>query len=276
MKKTILILGTILGLFSCSKYQAPPGSSNPVEQSSTAQVNSIALYSPVSKNLTKYLFAYDANGNFIRLSYSSYDTAGGVATLDTGAYYFIIDPSTRLASSYTLVWNKANTGAASETHDLFFDDQKRLIKDTLITGQASSGDNASFSFLYPAGGIVSYRYTMNAYDSVNKTNGWGVSGIDSINLSNGNIRTQYEYAQNGSAWVMAYSYVVKNYSLYANPLHGLDQFSGLGALLRNYNALDCISKSLPADGMTSWTADANGRVMSGLGADGSITTYTYK
>jgi hypothetical protein len=276
MKQTILTLGTILGLFSCSKYQAPPSTGNPGEQSSNSQVASLAMYSPSSKNLTKYSFVYDAKGNLTQLGYSSYDTTGGVAALDTGSYYFTIDPSTNLASSYTLVWNNANTGTFSQTHALFFDDQKRLIKDTLISGQAGSGNNAAFHFFYPASGIVSYGYTMNAYDSVSKADGWGVSGIDSITLINGNIGTQYEYAQNGNSWIIGYSYVVQNYSPNANPLHGLDRSSGLGALLRNYNSLDCISKSLPADGMTNWTTDANGRVVGGLGTDGSITTYTYK
>jgi hypothetical protein len=282
MKQTILILGTILGLFSCSKQSSSTNQSSPTnttvgeQTSSSSQVASLALYSPSSKNLTKYAFVYDANGNLVRLSYNSYDTTGGIAALDSGSYYFTIDPSTQLASSYTLVWNNANTGTASETHQLFFDDQKRLIKDTLVTGQAQTGHNTTFYFSYPAGGVVSNGYAMNAYDSLNKTYGWGLSGIDSISLVNGNIGSQYEYAQNGVSWVMGYSYVVKNYSSDPNPLHGLDQSSGLGTLLRNYNSLDCISKDLPSDGMANWTTDANGRVSGGLATDGSITTYTYK
>jgi len=75
---------------------------------------------------------------------------------------------------------------------------------------------------------------------------------------------------------MSYSYVVRNYSAYQNPLYGLNQSSGLGALLRNYNSLDFVSKSLPADGMSGWTADGNSRDVSGLATDGSITTYTYQ
>ena len=280
MKKTVLILGAILGLFSCSKYQPSANSNNngnsgSTQNSNNSRVASLALYSPSSKNMTKYLFTYDASGNLVRLSYSSYDTTGGIAALDTGSYYFMIDPSTQLATSYTLVWNNANTGTASVTHLLFFDDQKRLIKDSVVNGQAQSGA-AAFYFLYPASGIVSNAYAMNAYDSLRKTYGWGLSGVDSISLVNGNIGSQHEYVQHGGSWVMGYSYVVKNYSAYSNPLHGLDQASGVGALLRNYNSLDCVSKSLPSDGMVSWTADANGRVVGGLGTDGSITTYTYK
>lgn len=280
MKQTALILGAILGLFSCTKDHSSPannnnGNSGSEQNGNSSQVATLSLYSPSSKNLTKYNFTYDINGNLERLSYSSNDTTGGVAVLDTGSYYFTIDPSTQSMKSYTLVWNNANTGTASEAHLLFFDDQKRLIKDTLVAGQAQAGA-ATFYFLYPAGGIVSNGYTMNAYDSLSKTRGWGLSGIDSISLINGNIGSQYEYAQNGISWVMGYSYVVKNYSSYPNPLHSLNVASGLGALLRNYNSLDCVSTNLPSDGMVNWTADANGRVVGGLGADGSITTYTYR
>ncbi len=68
---------------------------------------------------------------------------------------------------------------------------------------------------------------MNAYDSLSRTYGWGLSGIDSISLVNGNIVSQYEYARNGASWVMGYSYVVKNYSTYSNPLHGLNAVFGV-------------------------------------------------
>ncbi len=71
-----------------------------------------SLYSPTTKNLTEYLFTYDGNNNLVRLSYSSYDTTSGHATVDTGSYYFMIDPSTQLATSFTLIWNNANTGAS--------------------------------------------------------------------------------------------------------------------------------------------------------------------
>jgi hypothetical protein len=276
MKQTILLLGTILGLFSCSKNEPAKSNGNSGNfggQNNGSQVSSLALYSPSSKNLIKYTFAYDANGSLSRLSYSSYDTIGGVAALDTGSYYFIIDPTSHLASSYTLIWSRTNAGAASETHNLFFDDQKRLIKDTLVNDQ---GNPTSFYFNYSANGILSHGYTMYAYDSINKIHGWGVSGIDSITLVNANIASQYEYAQSGAYWGMSYSYVVRNYSAYPNPLYGLNQSSGLGALLRNYNSLDCVSKSLPADGMSGWTADGNSRIVSGLATDGTITTYTYQ
>jgi hypothetical protein len=275
MKKTILLLGTILGLFSCSKYQPAGNNGSSGQQNNSSLVSSFALYSPLSKNLTKYTFAHDANGALIRLSYSSYDTTGGIATLDTGSYNFTIDPTTHLASSYTLIWSKPNAGIASETHELFFDDQRRLIKDTLISGRTGQGDQTSVYFNYSGNGIVCNGYTMNAYDSANRTYGWGVSGIDSITLTNGNISSQYEYAQSGSSWGMSYFYVVKNYSSYSNPLFSMDRSSGLGALLRNYNSLDCVSKSLPADGMANWTTDEKGRIVTGIGTDGSLTTYAY-
>jgi hypothetical protein len=52
--------------------------------------------------------------------------------------------------------------------------------------------------------------------------------------------------------------------------------TSLGAFFINEQTIDILSLNLPSDGMTKWTTDASGRVVSGLGTDGTITTFTYR
>jgi hypothetical protein len=110
---------------------------------------------------------------------------------------------------------------------------------------------------------------------VTKKNGWGITGIDTITLSNGNIASQNEYVKDGPAWSVVYSYIVSSYSNYTNPLYALSQSSGLGAFLTNSNIMDCISKNLASAGILKWSVDSSGRVISGIGENGDMTIYTY-
>jgi YD repeat-containing protein len=267
MKKLLLILGVAVILFSCKKSASTA--------SPSALVSSVVYYNPSTQNSVTFNLKYNSSQQITQLSYYSYDTSGGTPYLDSGTYYFTVNAATNLPSAYMI--NSRKTGYTSndiETHDLFYDGQGRVIKDTMISGQANPGDSVANYFSYPSNRILVRDYSMYAYDPVNGY-GWGASAVDTINLSNGNIINQNEYEQDGTGWDPQYSYIVNSYSNYANPFNNPHFSNSLGPLLRDQNSIDCVSKDLPSDGVLHWTTDSGGKVVSGLSVDGTITTFTY-
>src|SRR5450432_3416602 len=192
MKKLVLTLGIVTLLFSCKK-------SSSVLSGQSGLVSSNTSYFPSAQGKTVTNLQYNTGQQITHFSWYDYDTSGGVANQDSVGYDFTINATTNLPSSYIMTgWESSLSNSYAETHDLFYDGQGRLIKDTTITGQSNPGDSAANYFGYSTNRIIVREYSMYAYDTVNLTTGWGCTTVDTINLVNGNIVDQEEYDQNNA------------------------------------------------------------------------------
>jgi hypothetical protein len=208
-----------------------------------------------------------------------YDTSAGPSNLfiDTGSYYFTIDPSTNLPSSYLSIYNKTGyPSPAHEPHLLFYDNQNRIIRDTILSDPGNPNDTVAYNYAYSGANIVCTRYSRDIFNPANLTYEWGLTFTDTMIVNNGNLIRQTVNSLLGTAWSQDYFYGVNNYTAYANPLYNPHLSQSLGVIFRNANVMDCLSRNLPADGIVNWTKDANGRVVTTLAADGTVTSYKYK
>lgn len=270
MKKGALILGVICILAACKK-----NASSPTTLSSNL-VTAVSYKNAIAHSTVIFNLKYTSSQQIVQLGFYSYDTSSGVPSLDTGTISFAVNPSTNLPSSYTISGRKdIDSTVYVETHNLTFDNQGRMIKDTMVTGQSLPGDSAASYYFYANNLILCKGYSMYYYDSVTLGYGWGPTEVDSLTLNNGNLANQVDELQNGTQWVLDNSYMVNNYSSYANPLYTAQLSASLGAFFRIQNMIDCLSKNLPSDGISQWTTDASGKVVSGLGTDGTVINFTY-
>jgi hypothetical protein len=269
MKRLILALCILSLLFSCKK-------SSSVLSVQTGLVSSNTSYFTASQGRVVTTLQYNAAQQIAHFSWYEYDTSGGVANQDSVGYDFAINTTTNLPSSYTMTgWESSLSNSYVETHDLFYDGQGRLVKDTAITGQNNPGDSAANYFSYTANRIIVREYSMYAYDTVNLTTGWGCTTVDTINLVNGNIVDQEEYDQNGADWILNYSYTINGFSNYANPLYNQNFSNSIAALFLDANLMDCLSKNLTSDDGVHWITDPSGKVISGSAPTGETAVYTY-
>lgn len=270
MKKLLLIFGVAVILFSCKKSASTLSSQSGLVSSNTS-------YFPSAQGKVITYLGYDAGQQITHFSWYDYDTSGGIADLDSVAYDFTINAATNLPSSYIMTgWESSLSNSYVETHNLSYDAQGLLVKDTTITGQANPGDSAADYFSYSANRIIVNQYSMYAYDTLDGTTGWGCTAIDTINLVNGNIVDQEEYYQNGPQWLLDYSYNINGYSNYANPLYNSNFSNSIAALFLDANLMDCLSKNLTSDDGAHWITDPSGKVISGSAPTGESTVYTYQ
>jgi hypothetical protein len=271
MKKAIIIIGIISLLFSCKK------SSTSTDNIPANLVTSVTRTNPTDHYVEKDTLLYDVNQNLVQLSYIEYDSAPGSVYLDTGSYYFTINPATNLPTSYTYNYFEGGyaDSAFTETDNLFFDNQGRLIDDTLLSEGTAAFDSTATYYTYSANTIVVTQYGVGVY-SPNQASDWGYDYTDSLLLDNGNLVHQASYTLSNGTWYPDDLTNVNSYSTYPNPLYNQRLSLSLGAFFLDQYEFDCLSKDLPADGIVKWITDANGRVVSAIGTDGSTTTYTYK
>ncbi len=67
-----------------------------------------------------------------------------------------------------------------------------------------------------------------------------------------------------------------SYSSFANPFYNAQVSNAVGAFFLDQNLVDFLSKQLPSTGVAHWTTDASGKVVAGLGIDGTTETFTYQ
>lgn len=266
MNKKLLLFGIAAFLFSCKKNTSSPANASEVA------ATSYTYYSPANHYLATDTLTYNANQDLVKISHYDYDSSGGAASvyIDTGSYTFTVNPSTGLPTSYTMLWYKSALGVSeNEIHNLFYDNQDRLIKDTLVSNLVSANDAHIVAYYsYSGGNIVGNSYSQSSPDSISYT--------DTITLNNGNVIRQAAYTGDLSSNFQVEYNTVNSYSSYTNPIYNSSLALNIGVLLLDGNLFDALSKQLPADGMAKWTTDAKGRVVTVVGNDGSIYSYTYR
>lgn len=269
IKKLLLTAAIAVILFACKKSASTLSSQSGLVSNNTS-------YFPSAQGKVVTNLGYDAGQQITHFSWYDYDTSGATSNQDSVAYDFTIDPATHLPLSYIMTgWESSLSNSYTETHNLFYDAQGRLVKDTTITGQDLPGDSAANYFSYSANRVIVREYSMDAYDTVDGSTGWGCITIDTINLVNGNIVDQEEYEQNGPDWDLDYSYIVNGYSNFANPLYNTHFSNSFAALFLDANLMDCLSKNLTSDDAVHWITDPSGKVISGSAPTGESTVYTY-
>jgi hypothetical protein len=136
MMKLLLPTGIALILLSCSKSSSP---NNPPTPTSNL-VTSLIAFNPVNHSKSTEKFKYDSSKNLVIFNVRSDDTSQGVVYLDSGSWYFTIDPISNLPVSYTTVFKKSDyTANDVQVHNLYYDNQKRVILDSLISGTNQQG-----------------------------------------------------------------------------------------------------------------------------------------
>jgi len=271
MKNTTLIAGLCLLLFACKKSTTTPAA-NPGQ--TTGQIASIRIYSPSEPSLTIDTFVYDGNQNMIRAGYAQFDSViPGTPYIDSGSYYFTFNSGSHVPASYRIIWSKeiilpGPPVLQDETHGLLYDSQNRLTGDTLLVNSVSTNTVDAMTW-YTYAGTSIVGATGDTPDSIDIT--------DSLLFnSSGNLVREADYEGPLTSPFDTSSYTVSAYSTYPNPLYNSTNALNMGIFLLNNGVVDAASKNLSADNIAKWNTDTSGRVVSSIGTDGTVTTYTYK
>jgi len=268
MKRFTLQLLVITIFYSCTKNSVNSPSIN-ISNLPKAYTRYFASDHKISYRVYKY----DSNNNLAGISLRTNDTVGGVVNIDSGSYFFNVDQVANLPTGYTSVYKKyTNTQAQIETHKLYFNSQKQVVKDSGIS--VISGDNPNAPTRY-----YTYTTTTVVRDSwMHTANGWNMFLIDSLFTVNGNTVHFAQYANGGSGnnWVVSGQWWVGYYSTYANPFYDKGLSYSFGGYLLLEGIEDFLSKNLANDIGFIFNTDSKGRVDSGTAPDGSYIQITYQ
>ena len=206
--KRILLCAPVLVIIlatSCSKTSKSGNSSAPVFYLSSA-----TTYSPGTSVVDS--FSYDSSSHVTQFSQFEYDTVGGTPTVKTWSAVFATTGTATPPASYTYTTSNIN-----QTHELSYDGQGRLVKDTCL----STGYVAYYS--YPNGNIAT-TVLFNGSTSNNQ--------IDTIFVSNGNATAIHTYMSNSTGTADSLVGALNfGFSTTANPLYHSALTNAMGPLL---------------------------------------------
>jgi hypothetical protein len=274
MKNLFLVVTISLFLFSCKKDSTSPNN-NPT--GSTAYVSSIRFVSPQTQQVDSLM--YDTAHHIVQFLQYDYDSTGTTPIADSITVVFSFAPNATVPQSYT--YSHIGQGDVNDVHDLTYDANSRIIKDTSLSG---TGFVTSFS--YPTNIIAStILFEGSYYDNQ----------LDSLFLSNGNVTTNRVYYSN-----MSYTETLSGsgqfgYSSYANPAYYPAIANSVGPLLNlltydgfggytDFNSKELIDQISGTGGglppipvNINWATDNKGRVGKGTaaGIPGSYIQFYY-
>jgi hypothetical protein len=268
MKKITPFLLVLLVLFSCKK-----DSTNPPSIDISGLPKDYTRYDAVNHQIFFRVYKYDSFKNLAGIYVRQNDTAGGTVYVDSGSYYFNVNQTANLPTGYTSVYRKSTYSQAQiETHALYFNSQKQVIKDSGLS--VISGDN-------PNAPTKNYVYTDNTVSRESFSHaggGWNKFLIDTLYLVSGDVRhyAQYSNGGSGNSWTVSDQYWVGVYSSYANPFYNSGLSYSFGGFLLMERIEDFLSKDLANDPGYTFLLDGKGRVVSGTAANGSYIQITYQ
>lgn len=235
---------------SCTKNndlanpEPTPDIKNPTDSSEEITYslpNSVLQYQVIyqqSKTLTDYTFKSDTQIAEIRIR--KYDTLSVLTYIDSTIYSFRLDRNDGLPSYYEkkghiqLGLNRYHI--TTEKHELLYDNQRRLIKDSMTSNVTSEGNNAGID-------VDLYIYSENyiAVKRVGKSNyGDVVAYRDTIFLNNSNVSAHKIYYTGGGGSELQESSAFQT-SIYANPYYNPSVAQTLGALFVKNHIGDFLS-----------------------------------
>jgi hypothetical protein len=208
MKKILALVGLSIVVFSCNK--AGVTTTPPV----TSFLKTVKSYSPQTQIADS--FVYDSTHAMAQLLRYTYDSTGIIPSVDSMEITFSFAPNAVLPDSYT--YTDIPQSLNGEVHQLTYDNQNRIIKDTAIGGR----------------GYVNYFvYSNNHITATTLFSGIITDNqIDSLILSNGNIAEERVYYPDNAGTADSLSgdsYF--GYSSSANPAYYGPIASSIGPLL---------------------------------------------
>ncbi len=273
-----LLCALLLGALSCKKSNS--GGGQPTSE--TTYLTSINNYLPGTQIADS--ISYDSSHRVVNLGYFGYDSTNGInPAIDSQLYAFTFNANEDIPNGYTFTYFQ--NGPNYDMHQLTFDGQNRISKDTSLSG---------------TGYVAYYTYPTNEIAITVLYNGsFSNSQTDTLLIENGNITAQHIYAPNtaGNADSL-FADLEFTYGTYANPAYDSLLSNTAGPLLffLTLNAFggyeDFISKNLatsvsgygsilpPGGGLTlTPTSISNGkvtRVAETLGSQSGSVVFTYK
>jgi hypothetical protein len=252
-----LFLSLALLIGSCKKSGS--GSNKPSNSSYLSSVNIRSSQTQVIDS-----FTYDNAHRLTVFAQFKFDTTSGSPLADGLIATFAYTGNSQVADSYT--FTQLSSGTNSDLHQLSYDGQNRIVKDTSLSG---SGYVNYFS--YSGNNIVS-RLLFDGTAGNNQ--------IDTVFLSNGNISSQHFYYPNNAGTADSLSGAPQyGYSSSLNPLYHSEIAGTTGPLLNllaydgyggfnDFLSPDAVNKTwnlgngLPAGTVFNFnlSADSKGRV----------------
>ena len=274
MKHHILCLSICISIFGCTKSGY---SNDPQPDPGPA----ISLKDSVASSFR----SYDPGGNLIHFDTLRFDTLHLMASItsetitgsgtsqwvDSGTFYFTCDPVSKLPVSYKLIFRKYFYATDMvEEHTLTYDNQNRVVLDSMISNSFDGYGPTGTHFIYGENALVQHVYRQSEDD---------YTELDSFLLVNNNLNAYSQNAFDGTNWYNSYRVQKTAYPGNTNPFYNAGIVSTIGGFLTFATSLDFISKDITIfqanDHQFTWTKDTKGRLLSGLGADGSKIVYTY-
>jgi hypothetical protein len=282
MKKIIAFSLGMAVLWSCNKTSSltPPAPSG-----QDTLLKSFSLYYPQNHTKSVEIFGYDQTTRLSSIHGYSYDSSGGAPVLDSFLVSFTLADTTMPPSSYDIVYhtNGAAPAGNADHHVLFYDNQKRVILDSIAS--SSVNDQSVQHFIYDGGGNTTIQWL---FPDPNAAGGYSINQIDSMQIQNNEIHTDLNYTvTNGDDGMGHYVIIAEDftrlytrtYSANSNPLYNSSLANSLGCLMAFNGFGDYRSANLPSQfadqeaGSPSmllnyvWSANASGKVTQGTGVD---------
>jgi YD repeat-containing protein len=275
--KNLLLLSFVLAallIVSCKK-----GNSSGNSGSNSSYLSSVTVVTPQKVVIDS--FAYDSSHRLASFIQTTFDTTSGSPVTGSWSAVFALSAgSSAPPQTYT-----NNLTGVTETHQLIYDGQGRIIKDTSLGG---SGWVIYFS--YPNSNInITALYDGTVANSI----------ADTMTISNGNIGTAQYYAPNNFGTADSLEGVLKfGFSSISNPAYHATLTGSIGPLMQILafsgfgGGLDAISQKafnsedvVLSDGVPpnttipfTLTTDSQGRLSTqsaGFGGVGITITYRY-
>jgi hypothetical protein len=230
MKKWSLLLCAFIlfFVFACKKSGSP--GNNP---SSSSYLSSITSYSPQTRIVDS--FTYDSTHRIARFAQYVYDSSQGSPSFYGFTVDFALPASGWQPSSYT--YNSVPASGAPNLHQLSYDGQGRISKDTSVSGSHF---------------VTYYSYANNNIASTVLFDGTRQNNqVDTLFMNNGNVGTEHVYYPNNNATADSLEGNLQfGYASTANPAYHAETTNSIGPLLfiLNFdgygNFADFISKNV--------------------------------
>ena len=240
---------------------------------------SVSQYDPANQHKVVIEFTYDQDQQLAQIRAQRHDTTGSELFMDTSRMIFTGGGPTTPPAAYDMTWTKgtnAQLQTSVEHHLLYYDDQHRVIEDSMTSG--TTGLN-----------IIKFTYS-DGYTICNQYGAFGL--LDTLFTTNGNMNRRATYNpsyHNGIMTTNLNEIEIFGYSAYSNPRFQKDIANSLGALLTVENLGDYLSINLmnqyqytfslnyisPVTSY-SWATDDAGRVVQGTAtvlSTGQVSNY---
>ncbi len=256
MKYLISFLILAICFFSCSKSSSTPPPVTPPEQDSL--LNSYSIYYPQGHIRFRQNYFYDSVSQLAGIRAYRYDSSVSLPKTDSFSVVLTLSDPSVPPFSYEFINYSAGS---TEHHLLFYDNQKRMTLDSMVSTTGTDYYNLHASY-------------DNNGNSIYNWFGIGVDQIDTMYIANENIIHEIIYSHDNFYWWRVFTPGPRK-----SPLFQEELANSLGCLLYVKGLGDYRSENLPSqmqdtvvgygsrDYHYAWSTDAVGRVVEGTASD---------